>query len=165
MYLQRSLAQTKLSVLQLAFLMKRGFLFSQPRAASSAAQLASDSNAVRLASAIPCEAVLLIVGYVGAHNLETLWTCSQCNPYWYNWYCHECQDINRNLRWSPKFHFGHCGQSCGCCRSANGQRRLGLAHGQRRQWIGFPCEFCCDLWNLKRTCHTMKDLLKTYNGT
>ena len=50
MYLQRSLAQTKLSVLQLAFLMKRGFFLSQPKSASSAAQPASDSNAAQLAS-------------------------------------------------------------------------------------------------------------------
>ena len=50
MYLQRSLAQTKLNVLQLAFLMKRGFFLSQPKSASSAAQLASDSNAAQLAS-------------------------------------------------------------------------------------------------------------------
>ena len=47
MYLQRSPAQTKLSVLQLAFLMKRGFLFSQPRSASSAEQPASDGSAAQ----------------------------------------------------------------------------------------------------------------------
>ena len=50
MYLQRSLAQTKLNVLQLAFLMQRGFFLSQPKSASSAAQPASDSNAAQLAS-------------------------------------------------------------------------------------------------------------------
>ena len=50
MYLQRSLAQTKSSVLQLAFLMKRGFFLSQPKSASSAAQPASDGNAAQLAS-------------------------------------------------------------------------------------------------------------------
>ena len=50
MYLQRSLAQTKLSVLHLAFLMKRGFLFSQPRSASSAEQPASDGSTVQPSS-------------------------------------------------------------------------------------------------------------------
>ena len=50
MYLQSSLAQTKLSVLQLAFLMKRGFLVSQPKSASSAAQPASDGSAAQPAS-------------------------------------------------------------------------------------------------------------------
>ena len=50
MYLQRLLAQTKLSVLQLAFLMKRGFFLSQPKSASSAAQPASDSSAAQPAS-------------------------------------------------------------------------------------------------------------------
>ena len=56
---------------------------------SSAAQPASDSTAAELPSAISCESLLLTVRYVGAHNLETVWPCSQCNPYWYDWYCHE----------------------------------------------------------------------------
>ena len=118
---------------------------------SSAAQPASDSIAALVASVIPCESLLLIVGYVGAHNLETDWTCSECNPYWYNWYCHECRLVNKYLYWSPRRHFGYCGQCCGCCRNANGE------HG----W----CDACDDLWNLKVTCHRMQDLLKTYSGT
>ena len=118
---------------------------------SSAEQPASDSGAAQLVSAIPGELLLRIVRFVGAHNLETIWTCSECKPYWYNWYCDECQMVNRFLHWSPRLHYGHCGQSCDCCRSAN--REV------------FPCEFCDDLWNLKGTCQTMRDLVKTYNAT
>ena len=29
----------------------------------------------------------------------------------------------------------------------------------------FPCEFCENLKNLKRTCRTMQDLVKTYDAT
>ena len=126
------------------------FLLSQPMSASSAAQPAPDSASAELVSAICRESVLLIVRYVGAHNLETVWPCSECNPYWYDWYCHECQLVNTYLYWSPKLHFGHCGQSCGCCRSEKAD--FGV------------CEACDDLLNLKRTCHKMRDLLKTYNG-
>ena len=118
---------------------------------SSAEQPASDSGAARPVSAIPRELILPIVRFVGAHNLETIWTCSECKPYWYNWYCDECQMVNRFLHWSPRLHYGYCGQSCDCCRSAN--REV------------FPCECCDDLWNLKGTCRTMRDLVKTYNAT
>ena len=118
--------------------------------ASSAAQPASDSTAAELPSAIFRESLLLTVRYVGAHNLETVWPCSQCNPYWYDWYCHECQLVNKYLYWSPRLHFGYCGQSCGCCRSE--QAEFGA------------CQACDDLLTLKRTCVTMRDLLKTYNG-
>ena len=118
--------------------------------ACSAAQPASDSTAAEILFAIPCESVLLTVRYVGAHNLETVWQCSQCNPYWYDWYCQECQLVNKFLYWSPSLHFGHCGQSCGCCRSE--QADFG------------PCAACDDLVSLKRTCVRMRFLLKTYNG-
>ena len=122
--------------------------------ASSAAQPASNTVAASLASAIPSESLLLIVRYMAAHNLETTWpeVCSECNPYWYNWYCHECQQVNRFLPWSPTLHFGHCDQSCSCCRSANGDLLGG-------------CTDCDNLWNLKVTCSRMRDLLKTYSGT
>ena len=123
----------------------------QSNSLSSAEQPASDSAAAQLVSAIPRELILPIVRFVGAHNLETIWTCSECKPYWYNWYCDECQMVNRFLHWSPRLHYGHCGQSCDCCRSAN--REV------------FPCEFCDDLWNLKGTCQTMRDLVKTYYAT
>ena len=118
--------------------------------ACSAAQPASDSTAAEILLAIPREPVLLIVRYVGAHNLETFWQCSQCNPYWYDWYCQECQMVNQFLYWSPRLHFGHCGQSCGCCRSE--QAEFGT------------CAACDDLVSVKRTCVTMLFLLKTYNG-
>ena len=117
----------------------------QSNSLSSAEQPASDSAAAQLASAIH-----YAMRHVGAHNLETIWTCSECNPGWYNWYCRVCKRCNKYLRWSPRKHFGHCGMCCSCCRSATGE------HG----W----CEECDALWNLKTTCPTMRDLVKTYNG-
>ena len=102
-------------------------------------------------SAMPREVLLPIVKFVGAHNLETIWTCSECKPYWYNWYCSVCRMSNRFLHWSPSSHYGHCGASCDCCRSAKKQI--------------FPCEFCENLRNLKATCPTMQDLVKSYEGT
>ena len=65
MYLQRSLAQTKLSVLQLAFLMKRGFFLSQPKSASSAAQPASD-NAAR--PPITCRSIADVDSWLKANT-------------------------------------------------------------------------------------------------
>ena len=125
--------------------------YRQSNSVSNAEQPAFDSAGTQLVSVIPRELILPMVRFVGAHNLETIWTCSECKPYWYNWYCDECKTANRFLHWSPRLHYGHCGQSCDCCRSAN--REV------------FPCEFCDDLWNLKGTCHTMWDLVKTYDAT
>ena len=120
------------------------------RSASSAVQPASHSTAPQLTSALPCELLLLIVQYTGAHNLEAIWECSECKPHWHNWYCYECELTGKYLYWSHKWHFGYCGLTCGCCRSAK--------HG-----VG--CETCEELWKLKGTCQTMRDLLKTYDGT
>ena len=137
---------------------------SQPKSARSAVQPASDSTAALLEYAIPKAVLLLIVRYVGAHNLEASWTCSECNPYWYNWYCHGCKRVKNYRHWTPRCHYGHSDcimdnryapwtlrQRCGCCRSEHRD--------------SFPCEACDDLWELKGTCHTMRDLVKTYNGT
>ena len=132
---------------------------SQPKSVCGAVQPASVSTSALLAYAIPETLLVLIVRYVGAHNLETFWTCSKCNPYWYNWYCRGCKRVNKYQHWTPRLHYGHertgsgltVRQSCGCCRS------------QHRD--SFPCEACDDLWELKGTCHTMQDLVKTYNGT
>ena len=137
---------------------------SQPKSARSAVQPASDSTAALLEYAIPKALLLLIVRYVGAHNLEASWTCSECNPYWYNWRCHRCKRVNNYRRWTRRRHYGHSDyttteadvpwtlrQRCGCCRSEHRD--------------SFPCEACDDLWELKGTCHTMRDLVKTYNGT
>ena len=104
----------------------------------------------QLTSAIARDSVLLIVRYVGAHDLETDWGCSKCNPYWYNWYCKKCEKSNKFLYWTPWKHFGHCGMNCGCCLS-----RAGAPWG---------CDACDDLWQLQATCPTMRDLLKTYKG-
>ena len=121
-------------------------------AASSAAQPASQSTAALFPSVLCNESLLVIVRYVGAHNWEIIWWCSKCNPYWYNWYCDKCQQSNKILPWSKRTHFGCAeGAHCGCCRSAERQ--------------DLPCNACDDLRSLKVTCHTMRDLLKTYSGT
>ena len=80
---------------------------SQPKSARSAVQPASDSTAALLAAAIPKTLLLLIVRYVGAHNLEAFWTCSECKPSWYNWYCRECKRVNNYRHWTPRLHYGH----------------------------------------------------------
>ena len=130
------------------------------KSASSAVQPAS-----LLLSSIPSEVLLVTAQYVGAHNLETIWECSACSPQWYGWYCHKCHLRGKYLSWSNTTHFGYCGfpitdddegitsvfeNFCGCCRS-------------RRDGSG--CESCDDLWYLKVTCHTMRDLLARYSGT
>ena len=118
---------------------------------SSAAQCTSDNTLARFPCAqLPYDTLLLIVRFLGAHNLETIWECSECNPYWYNWYCEQCEMGNRYLYWSHTKHFGYCGVTCGCCRTARN---------------GSGCGACEELKHLKRTCHTMRDLLKTYSGT
>ena len=131
---------------------------------SSAEQPASASTAALLSAAIANEQLLAIAGYVGAHNLESIWECSECSPHWYGWYCHECQLHIKYLQWTNPMHFGYCQRAkdydepyselfvhfCGCCRS-------------RRDGSG--CEARDDLGVLKATCHTMRDLLKTYGGT
>ena len=137
---------------------------SQPKSARSAIQPDSDSTAALLEYAIPKMVLLLIVRYVGAHNLEASWTCSECNPYWYNWGCVKCKKVNNYRHWTRRRHYGHLDytmdnsyvprtvrQRCACCRSEHRD--------------SFPCEACDDLWELKGTCHTMRNLVKTYNGT
>ena len=92
-----------------------------------------------------------ILRFVGAHDLELVWSCAACKPYWYNWYCKECHGTNQYLRWTPEGHFGVCGQSCGCCRAAAGER-LGC------------CEACDDLRCLKETCSNSRKQLCDYDG-
>ena len=121
------------------------------RTTSSVEQPASKSTAARLLSAIPYEAILLIARFVGAHNLETMWECSECNPYWYDWYCHACQRNHQNLQWTPSKHFGLCGQSCGCCRA-----EVGAGFGE--------CEACEDMRDLKATTSRMREVLRFYDG-
>ena len=133
------------------------------RSASSAAQPTSVSTTAPLVSAIPSEALLVILGFVGAHNLEAIWECSACSPHWYDWYCTTCQLRSKYLAWSNRAHFGYCkladsldnflysaNNFCGCCRSIKD---------------GYGCDSCDDLWYLKVTCHTMRDCLKRYSGT
>ena len=122
----------------------------QPRSASSADQPASNKTVAQLTSNIAEESVLLILCYLGAHNLEIRWPCTECNPYWYNWYCGECQMRNTFLHWTPTSHFGFCGMNCGCCRHKHGEDG----------W----CDECDDLLNLKLTCRGMEEVVKTYDG-
>ena len=138
----------------------------QPRSASSADQPASNRTVAQLISNIAEESVLLILCYLGAHNLETIWSCSKCKPYWYDWFCDECLkdtghtacfSSGRFLRWSPSSHYGCCGDLCGCCRMCE------CCRSENRDV--FPCEFCENLRNLKSTCRTMQDLVKTYDAT
>ena len=37
------------------------------------------------------DVIIQILRFVGAHDLETGWKCTECNPYWSNWYCYQCQ--------------------------------------------------------------------------
>ena len=122
----------------------------QPRSASSADQPASNRTVAQLTSNIAEESVLLILCYVGAHNLEIWWPCTECNPYWYNWYCHHCEKINRYPHWSHTKHWGYCGMCCGCCRTAK---------------KGSGCGVCEELRMVKGTNRTMRDVVKTYWGT
>ena len=99
---------------------------------------------------VPHTALMLVFRFVGAHNLESIWACADCNPYWYNWYCHACTKFNRFLHWTPTEHFGHCGQSCGCCRSAVGH-------------FG-GCRACRDLRNWKVTSRDARSQLRYFDG-
>ena len=116
---------------------------------SSAVRPAVLRTATDFFFAMPEETVRLVVRYIGAHNLESVWECAACNPYWYNWFCEECQRHNWILYWTSKKHFGNCGEACGCCRTAIS---------------GVGCSACEDLWYLKVTCHRMQDGVKRYNG-
>lgn len=133
--------------------------------------------------------IRLIVRYLGAHIPEAIWTCSECNPYWYNWYCTTCHWLNRPLNWTPTQHFGCCAkysklrrrrpEKCLCCRSAKETERMWHFKLQRaipsimpdfRIISGseqvFPlCECCENLLKLKGCCHTTRELLKKYNGS
>ena len=138
----------------------------QSNSLSSAEQPASHSARAQPLSVIPREVLLPIVRFVGAHNLETIWSCSECNPYWYDWSCDECLkdtghtacwSSGRFLRWSPSSHYGCCGDRCRCCHMCE------CCRSENRDV--FPCEFCEDLRNLKGTCRTMQDLVKTYDAT
>ena len=138
----------------------------QSNSLSSAEQPASHSGGAQPLSVLPREVLLLMVRFVGAHNLETIWSCSECNPYWYDWSCHECLkdtgyracgSSGRFLRWSPSSHYGCCGRWCNCCHMCE------CCRSENRDV--FPCEFCENLRNLKGTCRTMRDLVKTYDAT
>ena len=92
----------------------------------------------------------LVFRFVGAHNLEQDWPCSQCKPWWHNWYCQRC-GLSVPPAWTCQKHFGNCGQSCGCCRF-----EMGEAYGY--------CEACETLWVLKATSCEVRLALLSYDG-
>ena len=126
------------------------FATSMRSSVGSAAQPPLNNTVPRVAFAqLPSDSLLPIVRFVGAHNLEIVWECSECNPYWYNWYCHHCEKINRYPHWSRTKHWGYCGKLCGCCRTAQ---------------KGSGCGVCEGLRMVKGTNRKMRDVVKTYWG-
>ena len=66
------------------------------------------------------------------------------------WHFEEGQDA-----WIPngiRRHWGACGQSCGCCRSANDEDR------------GSGCEPCEDLWYFKAASRGIRYRVRDYSG-
>ena len=112
--------------------------------------LTTEPNLFIHGDGVPHTALMLVFRFVGAPHLESIWACADCNPYWYNWYCHACTKFNRFLHWTPTEHFGHCGQSCGCCRSAVGH-------------FG-GCRACRDLRNWKVTSRDARSQLRYFDG-
>ena len=98
---------------------------------------------------IPDTAFQVILRFVGAHNLEVIWRCIACNPYWYGWYCPGCKTPLRFLHWTPRSHFGYCGPRCGCCRTVSGLD---------------GCLICHDLKSWKVTSRDARELLRHFNG-
>ena len=160
--------------------------FEMLRTNSSTVEPSSTRPPAVLLSAMPGEALMIIASYVGAHNLATIWECSECSPEWYGWYCTHCHLPSKYLHWSYTSHFGYCGIF------ESGYCAIKPEHGETAKWLderaklnaqkgiynrysfcgcchsriyGFGCESCDDLLDLKKTCQTMRDLLKRYNGT
>ena len=92
----------------------------------------------------------LIFRFAGAHNLEQVWTCSQCKPWWHHWYCRHCRKCVPPA-WTCQKHWGTCSEDCGCCRF-----EFGEAFG--------CCEACENLWVLKATCWEVRLALLRYDG-
>ena len=94
-----------------------------------------------------------VIPFVGAHTLPLdgqLWDCPQCKPTWHHWFCQYC-DKSVPPAWTKNRHFGGCGQSCRCCRQANGEA-LGA------------CTSCQELCVLRTVSRLMRRLLQSYNG-
>ena len=95
--------------------------------------------------------IMWIIRFVGAHNLEVGWICTECNPYWYDWYCYQCRFSNWFLHWTPTGHYGQCGENCGCCRF------------REDAFLG-PCGECLDLYAMSMTSCAMRGLIHHYDG-
>ena len=95
--------------------------------------------------------IMWIIRFVGAHNLEVGWICTECNPYWYDWYCYQCRFSNWFLHWTPTGHYGQCGENCGCCRF------------REDAFLG-PCGECLDLYAMSMTSCAMRGLILHYDG-
>ena len=98
---------------------------------------------------IPDIAFEIIFRFVGAHDLQVVWSCSACNPYWYGWYCPGYKTPLRFLHWTPRSHFGYCGPRCGCCRTVSGLDGFLICH---------------DLKSWKVTSRDARELLRHFNG-
>ena len=57
--------------------------------------------------------------------------------------------IFHEFPWTPRRHFGRCGQSCGCCRSHNPED-------------GRNCEECYDGWTLTTVSRAFRDMTQKY---
>lgn len=108
-------------------------------------------------SAMSDSLVMTVLRFVGAHNLETFWPCTKCNPYWMYWHCHHCRLKNSYVAWTSISHFGRCGKKCLCCRSARLNRR-------KKDLAKLGCRACEDLLQLGRTCRILRKLIKAYDG-
>ena len=95
---------------------------------------------------------LSIFAFVGSHDLEANWGCDGCKPSWKNWYCSQCNHKVNVEQWTPRRHFGHCGQSCGCCRAELDVDGFG------------NCECCEDLICLSFASLETRRALNTYTG-
>ena len=101
---------------------------------------------------LPKGVQLSIFAFVGSHDLEAIWDCEWCKPSWKNWHCHQCNQKVDIERWTPRWHFGRCGQSCGCCRAQNPEDSFGC------------CEQCESLFELSLVSLEMRRALNTYTG-
>ena len=100
-------------------------------------------------ASIPEPTAHLIARFVVLHDLEQIWECSFCSPYWYDWRCWYCLSWNTFQYWTPSRHYGNCGRACGCCRTRQGEN------------IG--CTTCEALLNLKATARHMRALIQPYD--
>ena len=57
--------------------------------------------------------------------------------------------------WTKLRHYGHCGQSCGCCRGHNTEDSAPV-----EMWYGLNCELCINGWVWTTVSKGMRDVLQ-----